>query len=361
MKKKWMLILSAALIVSTMAACGNKTGESSKGGSSKALSNDNITISQYKGVEVQKIEAEKVTDEIVEKEIQSILYENRVMNEVTDRPAQTGDIVALDYTGLSDGEKFDEGTLEVEIGSGRMIEGFEEGLVGHKAGESFDLNLTFPENYMVNPDLSGAPAVFQIKVNKVTQQTIPELNDEFVKKVSEEAATVEEYKEQVKKELKELSEKSARNMFKSAAWETILKNVKVTKYPEGAVDEQKELIVSQYKSLAESNEMEFADFLEKMMNGMTEEDFMKEAEKVAKEIVKQDLVAELITEKEKLEVSGEELEKTMEEYKTKYGFKSVDAMKEAIGEKYLLKDIQLSKVKDWAAENCKIVEAKEEK
>lgn len=359
MKKKWMLILAGALIVSTMAACGKTEGSSKE--SSKELSNENITISQYKGVEVEKIEAEKITDEIVENEIQSILYANRIENEVTDRGAQTGDVVALDYTGLSDGEKFDEGTLDVEIGSGRMIEGFEEGLVGHKAGESFDLNLTFPEEYALNPDLSGAPAVFQITVNKVTQQTIPELNDEFAKTVSEKAQTVEELKEEVKKSLQEISEARAENMQKSAAWENMLKNVKVTKYPKDAVKEQKEMIISKYKSLAESKEMEFAEFLEVAADGMTVEDFEKEAESVAKEIIKQDLATEIITKEEKLEVSGEELEKIMEEYQKRYGFKSVDAMKEAIGEEYLMKDIQLSKVKDWVAENSKIVEAKETK
>lgn len=354
MKKKWMLVLAGALVVSTLAACG-KTEEKSKG-----LSNDNIAISQYKGVEVAKAVAEKVTEEDVEKEIQALLYANRVMNEVTDRGAKEGDIVKLDYTGVSNEEKFDEGSLEVEIGNSNLIEGFEEGLIDHKAGDSFDLNLTFPENYVVNPDLSGAPAVFHIKIKTITSQEIPELNDEFVKKVSEESSNVEEYRKQIEKELKELNKAEAKKRGVNAAWDAVLANTKVTKYPKKEVKEVQEMITSQYKMLAESNGIEFKDFLEKAMNGMTEEQFAKEVEKAAKDTVKQDMAAQLITEKEKLELSEKELDKVLEEYRTRYRFESIESMKEEIGEKYLMKDIQLVTVKKWVAENCKFVEEKKE-
>lgn len=355
MKKKWMLVLAGVLVISTLAACG-KAGKSSKG-----LSDDNITISQYKGVEVEKTKTESVTAEAVDQEIQSTRYANRIMNEVTDRGAKEGDVVSLNYTGLSNGEKFDEGTLDVEIGNSSLIEGFEEGLVGHKAEEDFELNLTFPENYTVNPDLSGAPAVFQIHINTVTEQTLPELNDEFVQNVSETSKTVEEYREEVKKSLKKANKASAEELKRTTAWEKVLGNTKVKKYPEEDVKKQTDMIVKQYKSLATGYGLEFKDFLSQMMNGMTEEAFGEEAEKVSRDAVKQDMAVALIAKTEKLEMSKKEIEKTLEEYRVKYGFETVDQMKEAIGEDYLMKDMQLTKVKEWVAENCKIVEKKEEK
>lgn len=265
--------------------------------------------------------------------------------------------MTLDYKGLHNGEVFDEGTLDVEIGNSSLIAGFEEGLIGHMANDDFELNLTFPDPYVVNPDLAGQPAVFQIHITSVTSQTLPKLNDEFVKNVSEEASTVEEYRAQLKKELKKLNEKSAKEQLESAVWDKILKNTKVENYPKDEVEEEKQMIITQYKALAEGNGIEFKDFLDQMMNGMTEEAFEAEAGKVAKVSVKQDMAVELITKKEKLELSEEELAKIMEDYKTRYGFESVEIMKEAIGEKYLLKDIQLTVVKEWAAKNCKIIKA----
>lgn len=347
MKKKLIAVLAGVMVFSSLAGC-------SKLGGSKEVSNDNIKISQYKGVETEKAEAAEVTEENVDEEIQSVLYANRIVNDVSERPAQSGDTVSINYTGTSEGEEFDSGILDVEIGSGSMIPGFEDGLIGHRVGESFELNLTFPENY--TPELAGKPAVFAITVNSITTYTLPELNDQFVQDVSEDAETVEEFKKNIKKELKEQNAKAARTSLENNAWQIVLDNTEVKKYPKDQVQEQKELLISQYKQLAEVNGLEFADFLSQAMNGMTEETFESEAEKVAKQTVKQSLAVELIMKQEKLELSEKELDKVMEEYKEKFGFESVDVMKESIGEDALLADIHLSTVKTWVADNCKPIE-----
>lgn len=347
MKKKLIAVLAGAMVISSLAGCSKLSG-------SKELSNDNIKISQYKGVEAEKAEIAEVTEENVDEEIQSVLYANRIVNDVSDRPAQSGDTVSINYTGTSEGEEFDSGTLDVEIGSGSMIPGFEDGLIGHSVGESFELNLTFPESY--TPELAGKPAVFAITVNSITTYTLPELNDQFVQDVSEDAKTVEEFKKNIKKELKEKNEEAARTSLENNAWQVVLDNTEVKKYPEKQVQEQKEALIAQYKQLAEMNGLEFADFLSQAMNGMTEETFESEAEKVAKQTVKQSLAVDLIMKKEKLELSEKELDNVMKEYKEKFGFESVDAMKESIGEDALLADIHLSTVKTWVADNCKPVE-----
>lgn len=155
-----------------------------------------VTLSEYKGVTVN-IEAPEVTDEEVDTKVETILAQNP--NEVeVDRAAKEGDIVNIDFKGTKDGEAFEGGSAEdqdLELGSGKMIEGFESGLIGAKKGETKTLNLTFPEDYR-EESLAGQPVVFEVTVNSVKEEQEAELNDDFVKRVSkEEYQTVDAYKE----------------------------------------------------------------------------------------------------------------------------------------------------------------------
>ena len=139
MKKKIIAALVGICTVVVMTGCGNK-----------GISNDKITIKQYKGLEVEKVDPVEVTDTDVEDSINSTLQTKSTQNDITDRQAQEGDVVTIDYEGKKDGVAFDGGTAQdqqLELGSGSFIDGFEDGIVGHNIGETFDLNLTFPEDY----------------------------------------------------------------------------------------------------------------------------------------------------------------------------------------------------------------------
>mgnify|MGYP000361561996 FL=1 len=124
----------------------------------------------------------EVTDTDVEDSINSTLQTKSTQNDITDRPAQEGDVVTIDYEGKKDGVAFDGGTAQdqqLELGSGSFIDGFEDGIVGHNIGETFDLNLTFPEDYK-SEDLAGQAVVFTVTLDKISEVIVPELTDELV-------------------------------------------------------------------------------------------------------------------------------------------------------------------------------------
>ena len=182
-------------------------------GCSGEISNDYVTITKYKGVEIDKVDADAVSDNDVEAQINSVLQSKSTTTEVTDRAAQTGDTVTIDYEGKKDGVAFDGGTAtdaQLTLGSGQFIDGFEDGVVGHNIGDTFDLDLTFPENYG-NEDLAGQAVVFTVTLKGISQTDVPELTDEFVQSVSDTSKTVEEYKKEIKKSLKKNGKENQQN------------------------------------------------------------------------------------------------------------------------------------------------------
>lgn len=334
------------------------------GGCAGEISNDYVTISQYKGVEVEKVEIPEATAEEVDAEIQSKLEGNAEYKDITDRPAQLGDEVTIDYVGTKDGVAFDGGTANdyyLELGSGTFIEGFEDGIVGHSIGETFELNLTFPENYG-SAELAGQEVVFTVTLDAITEIKVPELTDEWVQTVSEESKTVDEYKEEIKASLKAFYEENASSTIMSRAWDAVMENTTVNSYP----TEELQTLIQQYndtyKGMAEQNSMEFEEFLENYMN-MDLDTFNSEVSTVAKQQMKETMAVDLIIEKEKLDASEEAIQTIYEEYAAYYGYESVDAMveeMEAGGNGELLEDMaRLQIVQKWLADNCKQVEATE--
>lgn len=351
--KKRMAVLTAGVCAAALMLTGC-SGE---------ISNDYVTITQYKGVEVEKQDAVKVTDEEVEQQIENIRQSNATTTEITDRAAQDGDIVTIDYAGKKDGVAFDGGTAEdqqLKLGSDSFIDGFEDGIIGHNIGETFDLNLTFPEDYQ-STDLAGQAVVFTVTLDGISVSEVPELNDEFVKSVSEKSKTVEEYKKEIKESMEKSNEESAKTALKESAWTAVMENTEVTKYPKDELSDMISTIKEQYQSMAEYYNLEFADFLTQYLN-MDEETFNTEATKVAKEQVKQNLAVDLIIKKAKIDVSDKVMNKKYKEYAKNYGYDSADALKEAMkeagNEKNLEQMVKLDLVQEWVAENCKQVEAK---
>ena len=200
MKKRVIAVLTAVLMTASLVGCG-----------SGKLSNDYVTVNKYKGLEVTEVAKNEVSDDSVEQEVQSRLEAAATEQDVTDRAAQSGDWVNIDYTGTMDGTAFDGGSAtgyDLELGSGSFIgasggyQGFEDQIVGHNTGEEFDITVQFPEGYP-SADLAGKPANFHIVLNKIYQKVAPELTDEWVVNNSESSKTVDEYKEEVKNSLQE--------------------------------------------------------------------------------------------------------------------------------------------------------------
>ena len=324
MKKKLVIMLTGVFAASMLlAGC-----EASKG-----LETDDLKITQYKGVEVDEVEKpDEVTDEDVDASIQATLQTNATTTEVTDRPVQEGDTATIDFTGKIDGAEFEGGSstdYPLVIGSGSFIEGFEDSIVGHNIGDTFDWNGKFPDDYS-NADYAGKDVTFTITVKGIGVEEVPELTDDFVQTVSEESKTVDEYKEEVKKQLEDEAETTYNDTLRQEVWQTVK---------------------SQYESAAEYYGTPVEDFIETQM-GMTMDEFEEQVDTAVRSSIKETMITDAIAKEEKISPSDDEYNKQFEEMAESYGYEDVDALKEA-AEEDDLKEIALNNlVKDWLVENC---------
>lgn len=183
-----------------------------------------VTLGEYKGVEVEKVDAE-VTDEDVQAELLNVQKQNSRTIPVEDRAAKMDDEVTIDFEGFVDGEAFEGGkgeNYQLTLGSHSFIDTFEDQIVGKNIGEEFDVNVTFPEDYQAE-DLAGKPAVFKCKLNGIKETELPELDDEFASEVSE-FDTLDEYKADLKATLKVKKEKAAKNTKEGLVIDQIIEN-----------------------------------------------------------------------------------------------------------------------------------------
>ncbi|MCI8294031.1 MAG: trigger factor [Hespellia sp.] len=350
MKKKMMALILSIGVVGSLAGC-----------SGGKLSNDYITITQYNGLEVAQVERVEVTDEMLDAEIENRL---NTAEEVLHRASQAGDTVNIDFTGTIDGVEFEGGKAEgtnLEIGSGAMIgpngnyKGFEEQLIGYIPGDEFTITVQFPDPYERNPEMSGVVADFAIKMNNIYLMESAELTDDWVKENSEESKTVEEYKEEVKKELEKLYNASADEVLKIELIEALVNKTEVTELPKEDVEAQTKEMRKYYEDRAEEAGMELPEYLETYMN-LKEEEFTREMKAVAEETVKQRLAIDLLAEKKKLKPSEDEYEKKYKQYVKDYNFESVDNMKELVGEDVLRDTVLQDIVAEYLMESCVQVE-----
>lgn len=326
---------------------------------SKGLETENVKITQYKGVEIDEVEkVSEITDEDVDAYIQSALESQAETTEITDRAVEEGDTVNIDFVGKIDGEAFAGGSAEeysLTIGSDVFIDGFEDSIIGHKAGETFDWNGKFPEDYG-NAEMAGKDVVFTITVNAITQEDVPKLNDKFVKKVSEKSKTVDEYK----KEVKELLEKEAEDTYaysiEAAVWEKVLENTEITKYPKKKAQEMKDNWITQYKSVAEAYGMEYDEYIQSQM-GVSVEEFEKQVETVVKEVLKEKMAVEAIADKENIKLDDKTYEAELENIVQEYGYESAKILKESIDEEELKAEALKNIVKEKISKDCVQVKA----
>lgn len=350
MKKKLTALLLGVCMTVTLAGC------------QKTLEDDNVKISAYKGIEAEGMKPAKVTDADVEKSIQSTLEAEAERKEVTDRAAKKGDSLEVSYIGKVDGETFDQGDLTVEVGGEGFVEGFSEGMEGHKLNETFELPLTFPENY--TPELAGKDAVFTVTINSITEMILPELNDEFVQKISDDKVkNVDDYKKRVKEDLEKSNKKTVESQNKNSAWTAVVKNTELKKDFKKEIKKGVDAMKEQYTQLAAMYyQITFEEFLKQ--SNITEEQFVEKMEKQVKDQLKSKYASKLIAKKEKLELSEKEYEKKFDEYAKSYGYENGDAFIEANGKdgkEKLKESILLDTVMTWVSDHAKFTEAKEAK
>ena len=323
---------------------------------------DYVTLGDYKGLKYVK-EDITVTDEEVKQEIDSRLQAKSTTEDVKKGKVKDGDNVNIDYVGKIDGKEFDGGSAEgytLTIGSGSFIDGFEEGLIGKKIGDTVTLDLKFPDDY-TNEDVAGKDVTFEVKINSKQVTKTPEYDEDFIKENSD-YDNKTDYEASVKEDLEKEKKETAENTAKQSLWSEAVEHSEVKKYPEGVVAEEKEAIIEQYKLMAENYNVEWADFLEQFMN-TTEEDFDKQAEEYGESVAKQKLVMYAIAKKENLNLSGKEYKDRLKELLENAGMTEKEfkeqynqTIEEYAEENDFKSQFILEKVYDFIYENAEGVE-----
>ena len=310
-----------------------------------------VTLGKYKGLTVTKIDT-TVTDEEADAEIEAQRNRNGRTVEV-ERPIENGDTAVIDFEGFIDGEAFDGGKGEdylLEIGSHSFIDTFEDQLIGKKAGDETDVNVTFPQDYQAS-ELAGKPAVFKVKIHKVQTKELPELDDEFAQDVSE-FDTLAEYREDVKKNLQERKEQEARRTKENEAIDKII-DASSMEIPDAMVDSQVDSMLNDFAN----NMMQQGLSLEQYMQftGMTVEKLREQMRPDAVKRIQSSLVLEAIAKEEKIEVSDEDVEAEIGKMAEAYGMEPAqlkDYMQDAEREN-MKKDIAIQKAVDLVMEQAK--------
>lgn len=298
-----------------------------------------ITIGEYKGIHAVKPVVE-VTESDIDTEVEKERYKNARMETITNRPVIGGDTVNLDYRGTIDGVAFDGGTAEnyeLKIGSNSFIPGFEEKMQGMFTGEERDLELTFPADYHA-AELAGKDVIFHVKVNEIKSQVLPEVDDEFVKDVSE-FDTVAEYRESLKKDLTMNKEASAQTTFENNVMDKLVESVE-GEIPDALIDQYIDNQINNMSASLSQYGMSFEQYLQMM--GANVEGFRANMRPNAEKNAKSMLALEKIVEMEGIELTPEEIEEGYKELAESYGMELED-IKKQITEDMVSEDLKMRK------------------
>lgn len=311
-----------------------------------------VTLGEYKGLEVPKSETE-VTDEEIEAELKKEQEKNSRTITVEDRGAENGDIATIDFEGFVDGTAFEGGKgtdYPLTLGSGSFIPGFEDQLVGAKAGDHVEVNVTFPEEYQ-SKDLAGKAAVFQCDVKKVETKELPELDDDFAQDVSE-FDTLAEYKEDIKKNLTERKEKEARTAKENAAVDKAIENAQM-EIPDAMIETQISQMLDDFSRRMQSQGLTMEQYMQ--FTGMTADKMREEMKPQALKRIQTRLVLEKIAETENIQPSEEEVNEEIGKMAEMYKMEA-DKLKELLGDRELeqmKKDMAVQKAVTLVADEAK--------
>ena len=308
-----------------------------------------VTLGDYKGVTVEKT-IQSVTDEDVQNEIDDALASYPVE---VDRTAKEGDTVNIDYVGKIDGEEFDGGSdqgADLKLGSGKFIDGFEDGLIGARKGETRTLNLTFPEDY--TQDLAGKAVEFTVTVNAV-KEPLSEPTDQWVADNIEGYDNIADYKAGIRSEQEESNEQTAENQVRYAAWTQVIDNCTINEYPETLVEVGKKLYEQQVETYAKYAGMELDAYIES--SGLTQEEYQSNMEEYGKNVAAQALVCQAICDKEGFAIGDDDYQKALQDMLTEYGC-TEDELIQTYGQDNVEQSIMLNRVSNLILENANVTE-----
>ncbi len=306
-----------------------------------------VKLGQYKDLEV-KARSTEVTDEEVDAEIKKLQEQQAELVLKEDQPAAEGDTVVIDFEGKVDGVAFDGGKGEnysLELGSNTFIPGFEDQLVGHKAGETVEVNVTFPEEYHAE-DLKGKDAVFETTIHEVKTKELPELDDEFAKDVDEEVDTLVELKAKTRERLEAQKQNVAKEAIQEEVIDKAVENAEIGEIPGAMIEEDVHRQMDQY--LAGLQQQGISADMYYKLTGSSEEDLHKQFESGAQKRVKTNLVLEAIV------AAEEEINAEIKELAAQYGMEEA-AVRSALSDDMLNHDIAIRKVVKEMTDSAKQV------
>ncbi len=316
----------------------------------KVIVKPEAEVKDYKGIKAEKTEV-TVTAEEMDEDVERQRERVSTMESVTDRAAAMDDIVTFDFDGYVDGKQFEGGKAEsytLKLGSNQFIPGFEEQMVGKNIDEEFDVNVTFPEDYHAE-ELKGKEATFKCLIHEIKQRVMPELDDEFVKDVSE-FDTLDEFKADIEKKIKERKEKAADNEVENKILDTVIENTEVT-IPEAMIEQKVEENIRDFAYTLQMQGLGLEQYMQ--YTGMTVDALKENYKEQSEKQVKLRLALEKIAVLESLEPTDEDKEEQYKEYAEMYGM-DVDKVKKAIPEEELVKDLRVKKASEFVKENATI-------
>jgi trigger factor len=312
-----------------------------------------VELGEYKGLKATK-KSTKVTADEVKAELARMQEQNSTVSDVDDRAVKKSDIVVIDFEGFVDGKAFEGGKAEkyeLTIGSNQFIPGFEDQIIGHKIGDKFDVNVKFPEDYQA--DLASKDAVFKIKLHGIKVKDVPALDDEFAKDVSE-FDTLDELKKDIKKQLEKRKNDDAENELHNTLLEEVAKGIKA-EIPEAMIEKTIDDDVNEYSYRLQSQGLKLETYLK--YTGMDMKGFREGFKERAETQVRLNLALEKIIEKEKIEVTEEDIEAEYKKYADAYNM-DIDTIKKAVSAESLKPELASRKAIDLIVDSAVVTEEK---
>ena len=287
-----------------------------------------VTLGDYKGIEVEKKEAE-VSEEEITAEIDKAREANSRLITIEDRATEDGDTVIIDFDGYVDGKQFEGGYAEdytLVLGSHSFIDNFEDQLVGKNLGEDVEVNVTFPEEYHVD-ELKGKPALFKVKIKEIQKKELPELDDDFAQDVSD-FDTLDEYKADVEKKILENKENQIKREQEDQIIEKIIENAQM-EIPQQMIAAQTRQMTQEFAQRLQSQGLSLEQYMQ--FTGLTPQKMMEDLEPQALKRIQSRLVLDAVVAAENIEASYEEIDKELENMASMYQME-IDKLKELIGD-----------------------------
>lgn len=352
------LLLALAMGMTVMSGCGKRVN-----GVNQEKMVDKYAayceLPAYEGVEYEETKTE-VTDDDVQYQIQNLLSQYSTTEQITTGKVANGDNVNIDFVGSVDGVEFEGGNsqgagYDVVLGSGSMIPGFEEAIIGHEVGTTFDIDVTFPEEYG-NEELNGKDAVFAITINYINNKILPEYNDAFVASYTD-AATVAEYEEQVKNDMIESNKESDKGYNQSAVMNALIDKTTYNEYPEKEMEKLIDETVSQVQQQADTYGYSLGDYVAAAYGFTDETAFREYVAKTVEDYMKEKIAICAVAKDAGIEVTKDEVKEYKQKMMDSYGYTKEEELNEQYKDEDILYYALAEKVIDFLLEKGTPVEA----